>query len=702
MTRDERKFRPDVEGLRAVAVGLVVLGHAGVPGLEGGYIGVDVFFVLSGFLITGLLLRERETTGSTSMAGFYARRARRILPAATVVLIATVFASYHWLGFLRGNTIAEDGKWTAMFAANLRFASEGTQYLNVSAPPSPLQHYWSLAVEEQFYLVWPLLFLVIASVAPRMSLARKLAAVLVLVVAASFAWSVVQTRSDVAWAFFSPLTRAWELAFGALLAAGSAHIARGPKRTAGALSWAGLVAIIGAALLFDNHTGIPGYAAALPVVGAGMVVLGGTIAPGRGAESLLGIPPFQLLGKWSYSLYLWHWPVLTIAAQRAGHELSLAENLGLVAAALVLAAATHYVVENPVRYAQRLTRSPWTSISVGACFLLVALSVCVLQIGDNTAAASPLLQEAPTSQEPIAVSSAVAVDPVEQVLAAIAKAPDIQVLPANLRPSLKDSQLDFAWLPPWGRGCLVDKDVVDSPECIFGDPQGQKTVVLLGDSHMAQWMRAFDVIGLELHWKVVVLAKTQCPAAAVDFELAYGTGASRFFGPYAECSRWQQNAIDRINELNPDAVIFGSCNGCEFMVDPKGEPLTRAVWQAGIEKTLLNINAPNTRKIVIGDIPRIPGTADCLALHGKSTQSCSLSASAALARTYNDSEESAASAAGATFVDPTAWFCGAVCTAVVGNIQVYSNDYHVTATYSLFIAPLLQAAIEPLMDVVTQ
>ncbi|MCZ7576157.1 MAG: acyltransferase [Dehalococcoidia bacterium] len=166
MITAERKFRPDIEGLRAVAVGLVVLGHARVPGFEGGYIGVDVFFVLSGFLITGLLLRERASSGSISMAGFYARRARRILPAASIVLVVTVLASYEWLGFLRGAEIAEDGKWAAVFAANLRFASEGTQYLNLTAPPSPLQHYWSLAVEEQFYLVWPIVFLIVVSVAP--------------------------------------------------------------------------------------------------------------------------------------------------------------------------------------------------------------------------------------------------------------------------------------------------------------------------------------------------------------------------------------------------------------------------------------------------------------------------------------------------------------------------------------------------------
>jgi peptidoglycan/LPS O-acetylase OafA/YrhL len=379
----ERKFRPDVEGLRAVAVALVVLVHAGVPWIDGGYIGVDVFFVLSGFLITGLLVRERVSTGSTSMPGFYARRARRILPAATVVLIVTVLASYHWLGFLRGGVIAEDGKWTALFAANLHFASEGTQYLNILAPPSPLQHYWSLAVEEQFYLAWPLLFLTIATIAPRVSLAGKLAAVLVLIVAASFTWSVVQTDSNITWAFFSPLTRAWELAIGALLAVSLPSLRRLPAVLGPWLSWIGLAGVIGSAFLLDGSTAFPGYAALLPVLATAMVVAGGTIAPRVGSEVVLGLPPFQVLGKWSYSLYLWHWPILQIAAQRAGHGLPLVQNLGWLAVGLALAAVVHYAIENPIRYAKPLTQHPWASLALGLCLVLAAYGVCAWQIWDH-------------------------------------------------------------------------------------------------------------------------------------------------------------------------------------------------------------------------------------------------------------------------------------------------------------------------------
>ncbi len=166
---DDRRFRPDVEGLRAVAVVLVVLYHANLPGLTGGYVGVDVFFVISGFVITGLLLRERSGAGRTSIVDFYARRVRRILPAATLVILVTVIASYVFLGYVDGNNVADDGRWAAIFLANYHFLEVGTNYLQSLRPPSPLQHFWSLSVEEQFYVVFPTLFLVVAGLRSKSS-----------------------------------------------------------------------------------------------------------------------------------------------------------------------------------------------------------------------------------------------------------------------------------------------------------------------------------------------------------------------------------------------------------------------------------------------------------------------------------------------------------------------------------------------------
>src|ERR1700722_10681794 len=213
-----RRFRPDIEGLRAIAVGLVLVFHAYGTPFSGGFVGVDVFFVISGFLITDILLREHSKTGRVSILGFYARRARRILPASALVVVATVIASYYFLGFLTGNDVAAAAKWTAVFAANIHFGFVGTDYFGSRLPPSPLLHMWSLGVEEQFYVVWPALFLILVLIARGAHHRRAIAASLIAIIAASFAWSIFQTAADPTWAYFSPFTRTCELGLGALVA----------------------------------------------------------------------------------------------------------------------------------------------------------------------------------------------------------------------------------------------------------------------------------------------------------------------------------------------------------------------------------------------------------------------------------------------------------------------------------------------------
>jgi peptidoglycan/LPS O-acetylase OafA/YrhL len=365
------KFRPDIEGLRAVAVAAVVLFHAGVPGVGGGYIGVDVFFVISGFLITSLMMREVATTGGLSLLRFYGRRARRILPASSVVLVAVILAGYHWLGFLRGDEIASDGRWAALFASNLNFAAQGVDYLQSQAAPSPLQHFWSLAVEEQFYFVWPALLALLIW----LGLRHATPAVLALLVAGSLACSIWQAD---AWSYFSPATRAWELGAGCLLALVADRFDRIPAGLSAAMAGVGLAGIVVAALSFDDGTPFPGYAAALPVV-ATMLVLAG-----RG-DALLGTAPLRRLGRISYPLYLWHWPVLMIGEQAHGPLPGLA-RAGLVLLSVVLAALTYALVENPVRRSGRLRR-PWATAGLAA--LLIAAPLAVAQAKTTSAPGGP-------------------------------------------------------------------------------------------------------------------------------------------------------------------------------------------------------------------------------------------------------------------------------------------------------------------------
>jgi peptidoglycan/LPS O-acetylase OafA/YrhL len=344
----DRKFRPDVEGLRAVAILLVVLFHAGVPRVTGGFVGVDVFFVLSGFVITGLLLREHASSGRTRVLSFYGRRSRRILPAATLVIVVTVLAAYHWLGFLTGNDTARVGRTASLFFSNFYFIHTGTNYLASQAPPSPLQNYWSLSVEEQFYIVYPALFILAGKCWKEVDIRRKLLVLLPCIIVASLALSIHQTSTNAITAFFSPATRGWELALGALVAVASPQLSKIPEAAAMWMSWVGVAGIGLAAFLYNSATAYPGSAALLPVCATALVVASGTARPLMGAERLLRLPPFQWMGKLSYSLYLWHWPILIIAAQYAGHSLSVGDNLLWLTAALGLSVLSFFLVENPI------------------------------------------------------------------------------------------------------------------------------------------------------------------------------------------------------------------------------------------------------------------------------------------------------------------------------------------------------------------
>jgi peptidoglycan/LPS O-acetylase OafA/YrhL len=346
-----------------VAVLLVALDHAGGGFLRGGYVGVDVFFVLSGFLITGLLLSGAAKRGYVSLTEFYTRRARRILPAAALTLVVTDIVAFHLLNFVRAKQVMWDSIWASVFAANFHFAQEGTDYFAREQPPSPLQHFWTLAVEEQFYLVWPaLLSVALFGIAvrrrrrtgrdgiTRRSLFRLLV-VIVVAGGASLAWSIHSTPLSPAGSYFSTFTRAWELALGAALAIGAPRLLRLPMPSRAAMGWAGLVCIAIAGATFSMSTLFPGYAALLPTVGAGLVITAGIAdqQPALGAGRFLAIAPMRYVGDRSYTFYLWHWPVLIIAAQYAGHKLSVGVNLLLLTGAFALSVVTYGLFENPIR-----------------------------------------------------------------------------------------------------------------------------------------------------------------------------------------------------------------------------------------------------------------------------------------------------------------------------------------------------------------
>jgi peptidoglycan/LPS O-acetylase OafA/YrhL len=405
----DRKFRPDVQGMRAIAIFLALVYHAGIPGFKGGYVGIEVFFVISGFVITGLLLREHDSTGRTSLRSFYGRRVRRIMPAATLVIIVTVIASYVLLGSLIGNQTANDGRWASVFLINVHLAANGTNYLSAQLPPSLLENYWSLAVEEQFYIVYPTLFLLVAWWARNGSFRTRLTIVLVAVIVASYAFSITDTLGDPQGAYFSLLTRAWELALGALIAVHGRYFQRIPQAWAALGSWVGLAVIMVAAVTLTGSSRYPGALVAIPTLGAGLVVAAGAAQPKLGVERLLRRKSFQFLAAISFPLYLWHWPILEIAAQRHGTSLPAWDNVLLLVLAGVLATLTYYFFENPIRHSRSLAARRWASLSLGGCLIASTLifTTVVIHLHQQEALATPGLANlktgaacpGPTSQE---------------------------------------------------------------------------------------------------------------------------------------------------------------------------------------------------------------------------------------------------------------------------------------------------------------
>jgi peptidoglycan/LPS O-acetylase OafA/YrhL len=665
-------FRPDIEGLRAVAVLLVVLSHAGVGAVAGGYVGVDVFFVISGFLITSLLIREVRRTGRISLPRFYARRALRLLPASTLVLAVTLAGTYLWLTPLRFTEFARDAAAGAAYVSNLRFADIGTDYLASAETPSPLQHLWSLAVEEQFYLVWPALIL---AVTWRRFSPRVLAVVLSVLVAGSLVLSVTETARSAPWAYFGPHTRVWELGLGALVALGAGRLARLAPGVAAMTGWAGLAAVVVAAVTFDETTAFPGYAAVLPVAGAALVLAGGCADPARGARLLLATPPLQWIGRLSYGWYLWHWPVLMIAPAALGVTPDTGINLLLCAGALVPAAVSLVLVEDPVRGHAGLRARPWRGLAVGGALTVGAAGAALL-----VSLAPPAVATGAAAQDVPAVLTASA-DPARTLAELIAAADPDAAVPANLTPPLKKARADVPY--PYAEKCHLGVVETAPPgPCAYGDVTGKRTVVLFGDSHAAQWFPTLERIATDKGWRLLLRTKSSCSAADT---LAHLTMLKR---AYTECRTWRRGQLAEFRTTRPDLVVVSSSFNTEHPIGVTGDETP--AWRDGWRRTLRSL-ARTSKVAFLVDTPfRTQLPSDCLAANATSPGRCVDRVGDTIRRPeVRAAAAEEAAAAGATVIDPLPWLCADRCPVVLGNQLVYRDTNHMTTGYARMLAPLL-------------
>ena len=651
------EFRPDIEGLRGIAILLVLLFHAGLPWTPGGFVGVDVFFVISGFLITGKLWRESQQPGGLSITKFYAWRIRRLLPAALVAVAIVTLVGLLIAAPLNRSELAADGAASALSIANMRFISS-VDYFAPTASPSPFLHFWSLSVEEQFYLVWPALIVLLTW---RGGSSKRLIAALVIGVIASFAFSMWLTDASPARAFYLLPTRLWQLGAGGLLALIGVV---GTSRRAGALAWAGLAAIALAGVALTSEMPYPGLAALLPTLGAVALLYGGA-APG-GPLRLLAAAPLRFLGKISYSLYLWHWPLLVLPLMFLERALTGVEIVVAVAAAIGVSWLSWRFVEQPFRYGERSRRATsWSAIRIGvAGILTVALFTQGLAAG--LAAPATVIQPTPSpSGSPVASDGPIA-------------------LPADLTPSLTSARADEERLR--GDGCLAFERVTTPPTCEYGDTGSAITIALVGDSHASHWFPAIEAIALERGWRLLTFVKVSC---------SFTTLAQRNLAlkrEYRECTAFNEATVARLNQIKPELTIIVNRRTFRPIGGGDTPELAGAAFGAMVARL------PGATAIIV-DTPD-PGfdAPACLSKHPSDIRPCFFAQSDVDNGEIGIAERVAAEVAGAQLIDLTANICTEwPCSPIAGSVLIYRDEDHMTETFSRSLAAPLGAEIAKLL-----
>ena len=631
-------FRPDIEGLRGVAVLLVVVGHlTGWP--RGGFVGVDVFFVISGFLITGLLVGERERTGRLSLLQFYLRRAWWLLPAGVLALVATDLAASLVLRPSQAHATLVDSAWAAGFLANLRFAAIGTDYFSLTRAPSAVQHYWSLSVEEQFYLVWPCLVIAAFAVGRR----RAVAWVAGLAIVLSLTWSVVSTARTPGSAYFSSPARAWELGAGALL------MLIGP-RLPGWVAWVGGAGLVASVVVITPSTPVPGYALALPVLST-LAILGA-----GGSRLGLGLRPIRYVGAISYSLYLWHWPVIVLGGTLRGGTTPLAKA-ALLALALLLAVASYQLVERVFRY-PRPVAPAHRQLRRGAAATSYAM-VLLGALAATWALSGPPPAEAP-ERAAVVQPGIQGVDLTSELRAGLS----LQQWPTDLEAKLAD-----AGAPEWIHDKCLDVSKKNLERCVYGPAGATESVALLGDSVGVSWMpalrRAADIRGARVH----VLTRRQCP------------NVRGFVSP--SCTEHQNWAIGAVRQLRPELVVLSARY--------EGSP-TPEQWREGLTRMIAEVS-PYTRHVVVLAPP--PDTANLQSCYTRtSTPADCVQPLSRRWTSYSNAERAAAAAGHAEFVDPVRWFClQDRCPAVVADLPVMFDGRHLAAQFASRLTPQMERVL---------
>lgn len=707
-------FRPDIEGLRAVAVLVVLLYHAHLGPTGGGFLGVDVFFVLSGYLITSLLMKDLLRDGARALPQFWARRARRLLPASLALVIVTLVAARYTLDPLKQVDVGHDAMWASAFIINIKFAM-GDSYAAAQTTPTPLLHFWSLAVEEQFYMIWPFLVYALTRVRWRTrGYALFIMGALGVQSLLAFVWFSPWAHTPV---FFLLPTRAWELIAGAMLAvAGTKIVTVIPWRTRAIAAWVGLIAIVYCVVTY-NDTANLGYTALVPVLATVAVVAASNARQQVGPARLLGAKPMVWIGNRSYGIYLWHWPALVLMDAKFG-PLSAPARIGILLVSVGLAALSYRFLENPVRHSDWLSRLPARSLALGGSAVVIGLLVGTLMVhfprsfasdaGDAAAPTLPgqsgatdttLTQVPPTTLPGVSttvpaststLAPTIAVTPIAELLAAqrtaLDEAANIIKVPKNATPPVASSKADKAGV--YRDGCMLKEGNASLKSCIYGDPAGTVKVALFGDSHAAQWFPALELLAQDRHWRLEVYVKSGCPSADVRIKKSY-------LDP--ECVQWRTNVAARMAELQPDLLVMASTE-----YDPGSSDVGQdsdEVWRRGLTDTLTAMRPSAKQLLIIGDTP-LPAheVPNCLTAFPTNVRYCGAEKAKAVNTSRIALEKELAGQFDGHHVDTTNWMCGtSFCPVIEGNIVMWRDNNHVSATMAAFLTPFLAATIVPLL-----
>jgi peptidoglycan/LPS O-acetylase OafA/YrhL len=692
--------RRDLQGVRALAVLLVALNHAQVPFLRGGYVGVDVFFVLSGYFITGLLLREGLGGGHISIPKFYARRARRILPAAALTLALTsiaVFVVYDLMraDFLQTESTLLDSLAASLFYANIHFASNATNYFAQasSTMPSPVQHFWSLSVEEQFYLLWPSLLAITFMVCRRRGhgldrarTVRVVGFVIAAVCLTSLVWSIHDTSVNPQSAYFSPFDRAWELGLGAGMALLVPTMEALPSALRIPIGWLGAGMVLAAAVLYSNGTPFPGDAALLPVVGASFMILAGSHPTRRGVDSAMAARPLAYIGDRSYTFYLWHYPVLIIVWQAAGRVLPVTDNLALLLGAFALSVATYHFYENPLRYSNFLRgwrTAAMVPVSIGATVAAVMIPVFAFQASltadasASTRAHVKALAAANGQTDPTNLWSA---RPLPQVVTAADAVKRNAPLPKAFVPSMANLERENTHIsydiptgcePSFGSG-------VTSTICHLGDSSSKQVVAVFGDSHAQMWTPALIAAGRRLGFALVLMVKPGCLLGRLNNTI-----------PGWPCGSWYQWALKQLKALHPVATIVSFRLGHALQKHPRSTV-------AKMRRVMTSV--PNA--VYLADFPddSLPKPALCITKGGATMRSCSAHESSRYRPLMQDLSN-LANQLHDPAIPTIQWFCAdEICPTIIDHTLVTHDGDHLTMEYSADLGTLLMHELQPILD----